>query len=420
MDKWAEKVCKRHGDRFLMPGCRFRDLWGHTSTVPRKKAERVIVSGFNGAPLLREIIGLWRQGAVPCLIPPTLSADRRRYCQELIGRHDPDDREAVIMFTSSTSGSHPKGVRLSHDNLLSHIRMLREHVPESMFGPEDRTFAFLPWTHCYGLMGECMSVMDRGASMGVMSQPWSVPRFVWGMHTTKPTILFVVPKLLTMIGRYPRWLWGGHRLRCIVSGGAYLPPRVRGSFPGLPILQGYGLTEMSPMVALQNSFDPTNHDDVGSLLPGVSVELTDDHEIVVNGPNRFLGYLGEPDLLPHTPYATGDCGRIEKDGRLVLLGRNSEMIKLSNGRFVSLTDVEEDIVRSCPSIREICLWQTPYGLFGVVCSPRMISRVSSPRFGMNVCVVSTREPFLRDSMTMKGEKARGAIRSRFCLLKNTG
>lgn len=416
MDKWVERVCRRYGERLLMPGCRFVDL---LDNIPRSynQGERVVVSGYNGAPLLREIIGLWRQGAVPCMIPPTLSAERRRYCQDLIYRHDPDEREAMVMFTSSTSGTHPKGVRLSHDNLLSHIRMLREHVPESLFGPGDRTFAFLPWTHCYGLMGECMSVMDRGAFMGVMSRPWSVPRFVWGMHSTRPTILFVVPKLLAMIGRYPRWVWGGDRLRCIVSGGAYLPPKVRGSFPGLPILQGYGMTEMSPMVALQNSLDQQN-DDVGSVLPDISVEISRDNEILVNGPNRFLGYLGEPDISQHEPYATGDCGRIGEDGRLILLGRSSEMIKSSNGRFVSLTDIEEDIVRYFPFIREICLWQTPYGLFGVVCSPRFINRVSSPRFGISVCVVSTTEPFLKDSMTMKGEKARGMIRERFCLLND--
>lgn len=423
--------------RVLMGRSTYHDLLSASTAVslpPLSRGDRVVVSERNGIGFLSRLMALWRVGAVPCLIPPTLSVDKRRYCEDLVRTAPRVDncREALILFTSSTSGNYPKGVRLSHENLVSHMDMLRRHVPDTLFGRDDRTFAFLPWSHCYGLMGECFSVMDRGARTNVLrGGDFRIDRFVMGMMTTSPTILFVVPRLLELLTRYPSWSWGGRSLRYVVSGGARLDPILADRFTrrhGIPILQGYGMTEMSPMVTLQNDLcidQGTMTIGTGEVLPGVHVRIDGQtEEILVNGPNRFLGYLGEPDLPPGAWHATGDRG--EWDGRtLRLLGRRNDRIKLPNGRFHDIQDVEQKILSANPQLRELCLWDTAEGLRGVVHDPRATDStvilecsftIGTARTRLSIPVRMLPHSFLtveQGTLTLKGEKARSVVRKMY-------
>lgn len=424
-------TCEKWGDRPFIGEFSYRDVLRMSDSVvvrPSRMYERVVVSSSNTAGMIARIMALWREQSIPVLVPVNMRTETKEYCINMMMQHPqghPND--AMILFTSSTSGSHPKGVRLGHHGLLAHIEMLRQHVPDSLFSKDDRTLAFLPWTHCYGLMGECLSVMDRGACMNVLpSASFNPYRFLWGLHRTAPTILFVVPRILSMLMPYPKWVWGGTHLRYIVSGGAYLDPVLKRRFIDchrIPVLQGYGMTEMSPMVSLQNSPDAFLGDDVGSLLPNIRVQI-DPHtnEILVDSPAKFNGYLNDPlqdNDNNHGMYRTGDIGSLDRDDILTVKGRVGDMVKTPNGRFISLGEIECNIQREYPWVREICLWQENGLLRGIIyghppASGSITSRLrvqSDTGFNIDATVVT--QPFANlelGTLTLKGEISRQAVR----------
>ena len=421
MYKWMRLTCERWGDRPFIGRISYRDVLRMSENVIQdaRANDRIIVSEPNSALMIARLLALWRVGSVPCLISPNVPVEKKQYCTELVKGTQGD--EALILFTSSTSGSRPKGVRLGHRGLLAHIDMLREHVPRTVFHGDDRTFAFLPWTHCYGLMGECMSVMDRGASMGILDTKSFDPyRFVWGLHRTSPTILFVVPRVLDVLMPYPKWCWGGERLRYIVSGGAYLDPVKKRAFMHrhrIPILQGYGMTEMSPMVSLQNHPDACTGEDVGTLLPGVRARIDPvTEEILVHSPAKALGYLNHTEWDRDAFYRTGDTGALENDRLLTVRGRLGDMIKLPNGRFASLATLEQDLLRKHPWIKELCLWQENGRTRGILYGspPSSDKAIRSDFKEMDVKMVNHSFADVRSgTLTLKGEISRHAVRARY-------
>lgn len=336
-----------------------------------KRGDRVILSQHNHPSFLIKLGAIWRCGATACLIPPHLSPEKKKYCQHVVLKKktvSSDEEDAIVFFTSGTSSLYPKGVILTHENLVSHVSALDTHIPEQLLTSSDTTFSFLPWTHCYGLMGECMSVVSRGASMDLYthsSRAFSFPRFWYGLQWSRPTILMTIPRLLESLSSLfltspsfsllspstKRSLLFGSRLRYIVSGGASLSPEIRRQWyhdTGLPIHQGYGCTEMSPMISFQTSFD--EHDtSVGKILPHVKVSFKE-QEICVNGPARMKGYLHEETgecvvMNPTDFFETKDLGHMTPDKMLYVTGRHGATIKLSNGRFVSCSEIEDDIRR---------------------------------------------------------------------------
>lgn len=427
------RTCARWGDRPCVDRFTYRHILAMATEMDSERGDirchdRVIVSEYNSGRMLARILALWRWGCVPCLVPPQLPADARRHCEDQIRGTQGD--EGLILFTSATSGALPKGVRLSHANLEAHREMLRQHVPLHLFHSGDRTLAVLPWTHCYGLMGECFSALDRGVHLHTMGGRFHPARFLWGMHRARPTVLFVVPRIIDMLSATPSWVWGGSRLRLMVSGGAYLSPDRKSAFMArhaIPILQGYGMTEMSPMVSLQNRLDAADGADVGELLPHVAVSIAEDGEIHVDSPARCQGYLGEPDHPRDRPHATGDWGRL--DGTILHVeGRIGDRVKTSNGRFHSLIDIEWDVrclVRQNDpslSIGDLCIWEHGEGFRGVA-----ETRRGDPRSGSSVRVVWDGRPVHLvliegavarpedGTLTLKGENSRRRIRQRFSI-----
>ncbi len=146
----------------------------------------------------------------------------------------------------------------------------------------------------------------------------------------------------------------GGKLKVIVSGGAALQPRLAHIFwaAGIPVLEGYGLTETSPVIAV-NNFDENGvkFGTVGPVLKNTQVKIADDHEILCKGPGVMLGYYKEPALTAEAIdsegwFHTGDLGRIETEGHLKITGRKKELFKTSFGKYVSPEMIENNLKES--------------------------------------------------------------------------
>jgi long-chain acyl-CoA synthetase len=304
------------------------------------------------------------------------------------GQRRPVHREAgdpaVICYTSGTTGR-PKGVTISHGALQAQIRALR-----SVMGNDHRTrvVSLLPPSHLFELTAGTLAVLAGGGSVirGAAPTPESV---VAAMAAARPRTMVVVPLFLgalraaigrevTRLGpvrgvvmkgllalagrvgsrRLRRWLcrpllrrFGG-RLEYFVSGGAPLDPEVAEFFDalGVPVLQGYGLTEASPVVATNRPGD-NRPGSVGRPLPGTEVRIADDGEIRVRGPQLMLGYWRDPAATRAAVDSegwlrTGDVGRLDDDGYLYVEGRSGHRIVLACGEKVQPEEVETVILRS--------------------------------------------------------------------------
>ncbi len=300
----------------------------------------------------------------------------------------------TIIYTSGTTGN-PKGVMLSHNNLVTNaIATSTAHE----FGLGYRALSFLPLCHVYERMMN-YHFQFKGTSiyylenMGIIAET---------MREIKPHIANTVPRLLEKIydniinkGKNLPWIskqiffWAvnlglrfrltgnnrfyrfrlgiarklvfskwkealGGELRVLVSGGAALQSRLERIFwaAGIPVLQGYGLTETSPVIAVNPLRVPDiKFETVGPILDGVEVKIADDGEILCKGPNIMMGYYKEPEMTAEVIDAegwfhTGDIGRIE-DGRFLrITDRKKEMFKLSAGKYISPQVIENKLKES--------------------------------------------------------------------------
>jgi long-chain acyl-CoA synthetase len=302
---------------------------------------------------------------------------------------------ATIIYTSGTSGR-PKGVMLSHHNILTNAHSSSLVVPLSR---DDLLLSFLPLSHTFERTAGYYVPMMCGATVAYAR---SIQQLQEDLVTVRPTILVSVPRIYERVysgiraklaegpasarklfklavdigysrfeyrqGRSPRrishLLWPlldnlvakkvmgklGGRLRGAMSGGAALPAEAARVFIGLglPILQGYGMTESSPVVC-SNTFDDNVPSSVGRPIPGVEVKLGDSDALLIRGPNVMLGYWNDPDatravLSPDGWLNSGDVARID-DGRITITGRLKEIIVMSTGEKVPPADMEAAILR---------------------------------------------------------------------------
>lgn len=345
---------------FIFPNLTFSELLERVDTwhhKPKPWNNRVVVSSPTNTPeFIVELLSIWKRNYVPCLIPDYYNKSMKRHCIDLLNMREayPDKREGLVLFTTGTSSGKPKGVRLSAENVVRQMQMLEEHVPRSILDADDRTLSMMPWYHSYGLC-ELLSVIDRGCS--TLPHTYTTPASYWlNLQYCQPNVLFTVPRLLEMIKNkiesspvlygslsqdVLRAAWFGKSIRHIISGGAALRSNVKIFYNDrmeIPIYTGYGCTEMAPMISLETSFD-LHSQHAGQLLPHIWVEDRQDGVIAVNGPNRFMGYLGEPLLDATEYYNTGDIG-FHKNGRIYIQGRQSNTVKLSNGKFINLSEIE--------------------------------------------------------------------------------
>jgi len=268
------------------------------------------------------------------------------------------DDLATIMYTSGTTGN-PKGVMLTHGNLLSNVRAMLERSGQH---PSDVVLSWLPYTHIYARTVDHYSSLASGVLLCIAE---SADTLVQDLADVQPTHMASVPrfyeKVLTLVadpdpqvvGRRLRDLFGP-RVDWLSSGGAPLPYPVARTYAdsGVLVLQGYGLTETSPVISF-NSKDAYKPETVGRPLPGVDVKIAADGEILTRGPHIMKGYWKNPQATAEAIrdgwFHTGDLGELDGDGFLKITGRKKELLVLSNGKKVPPAFIE-GLLQSDPCI----------------------------------------------------------------------
>ncbi len=314
----------------------------------------------------------------------------------------PDD-VASIVYTSGTTGN-PKGVELTHRNLVEHALNAAAY-PElhKLTSPGKRILLFLPLAHVLARHLEILS-MASGMTIGFSPSPTTLPA---DLKSFKPHWMLAVPRVLEAFyntadartggglkQRLFRWAAEvsrrasatrqngrlspslavqlrladalvlhkvrealGGEMQFVVSGGARLSPELAHFYTGLgvTVLEGYGLTESSAP-ATCNPQDAPRVGTVGLPLPGCTVRIAEDGEVLIKGPLVFAGYHGREDLTAEVLidgwFATGDLGSLDTDGYLRITGRKKEIIVTDGGKNVQPAGLE-DAIRPDPIIQEV-------------------------------------------------------------------
>ncbi len=256
---------------------------------------------------------------------------------------------ATIMYTSGTTGN-PKGVMLTHANLLTNAQASDEAGHR---GPGAVLLCWLPFSHIYARTVDHYLSIFAGVPLALAESAETV---VDDLAEIRPTHMSSVPRLyekvLATVASLPaddrnrrlRDIFGP-RVDWLGSGGAPLPIAVAQAFhdAGLLVLQGYGLTESSPVI----SFNRKAHyklETVGQAIPGVEVRIAPDGEVLTHGPHVMKGYWKNPqataDTIKDGWLHTGDLGSLDAEGFLSITGRKKELLVLSNGKKVAPTQIE--------------------------------------------------------------------------------
>jgi long-chain acyl-CoA synthetase len=305
----------------------------------------------------------------------------------------PDDL-ATIIYTSGTTGE-PKGVMLTHSNLVSNLIDSSGHLE---FGEHDIALSVLPLSHVFERQAMYMYLHQGMAVYFAESLQTIGPN----LREVRPTVLVGVPRIFEKIyarireraaeaGKvasallawsvsvareyakhqlahrpippllklkhaiasklvFSKWkaAFGG-RMRLLVSGGAALPEDLSYIYigAGIPIVQGYGLTETSPVITT-SQIEDNRVGTVGKAIPNVDIRIADDGEIEIRGPNVMRGYYNKPEetskvFTSDGWFKTGDIGMLDDDGFLRITDRKKELFKTSGGKYISPQPIEQSI-----------------------------------------------------------------------------
>ncbi len=274
----------------------------------------------------------------------------RYYAKQNINRNP--DSAAVILFTSGSEG-HPKGVVLSHSNLLANYTQVRCHI---YFNPNELVFTCLPIFHSFGLNAGFLMPLFGGAKVFLYPTPLHYRLIPELIYELRATIFFGTNTFFKGYARYAH-PFDFNSLKVTVAGAEKLhddTSRLWAEKYGIRIMQGYGVTETSPVIAVNNLMS-NKPGTVGRIIPDMEfyIKPVDGIErgghLVVKGPNVMQGYLlyGKPGKI-HPPstergagwYDTGDIAEVDNHGFITILGRAKRFAKVG-GEMVSLSSVEE-------------------------------------------------------------------------------
>jgi len=306
-----------------------------------------------------------------------------------------EEEMVTMIYTSGTTGI-PKGVMLSHKNLVSNFTTCSHHFA---LGLGHRSISFLPLCHIFERTVNNV-FMYRGIGIYYVE---SLPQIIQSIKEVKPHIFTAVPRLMESVydgimakgklltgikfklffwavdlGKdfvfnqrvglirkikmaiadkliYSKWREGlGGNIQLIVSGGALLQSRIARVFSaaGLTVLEGYGLTETAPVIAVSNAV--TGEIKIGTngpVIKGVEVKIAEDGEILAKGPNLMMGYYKEPGLTSEVIDAdgwfhTGDVGLLDEGKYLKITDRKKEIFKLSGGKYIAPQLIENKLKES--------------------------------------------------------------------------
>ena len=293
---------------------------------------------------------------------------------------------ATILYTSGTGGE-PKGVVLTHQNLASNVNAIKSIVKVIS---SDKFLSILPLSHIFERTVGYYVPLSCGATISYIEDP---RQFGTVIKEEKPSIVLGVPRLYEKIydkimgevsknplkkALFEVFLWLaetlgeksavrkflestvfskiekglGGQIRFFVSGAAPLPEEIGRFFKaiGIKILEGYGLTETSPVVSC-NTLENINFGTVGKPLPGIDVKIASDGEILVKGASVMAGYYQNEQATKAAFsedgwFKTGDLGELDKRGYLKIIGRKKDIIVLSTGKKVSPALVEEGLEKN--------------------------------------------------------------------------
>jgi len=314
-----------------------------------------------------------------------------RAVRESAARARPED-VATFIYTSGTTGD-PKGVMLTHNNLVSNVK---GSMKVFAMGRDDLALSFLPLSHVFERMAGHYLMLHRGVTIAYAEGVDKVPE---NMAEVRPTLMCSVPRLYEkMYARINekvaadpplrraifRWAIGagreffacrvekrspgallklrfaladrlvfskikartGGRLRLFVSGGAPLAREVAEFFgaAGMLVLEGYGLTETSPVITV-NRPDDLRPGAVGKPLEGVEVRIAEDGEVLTRGPHVMEGYFNRPDATaeaidPEGWFHTGDIGVVDREGFLTITDRKKDILVTSGGKNIAPQPIE--------------------------------------------------------------------------------
>jgi long-chain acyl-CoA synthetase len=307
---------------------------------------------------------------------------------------DPNDL-ATLIYTSGTTGR-PKGVMLSHNNIVSNVLASEKRVP--LIKGETKALSFLPICHIFERM-----ILYLYQYCGVeIHFAESIEKMSDNLKEVKPNVMTAVPRLYEKVfdkiyGRgedlsgikQKLFYWAieiglqyepyrangwwyekklglarklifskikdglGGKLDLMVSGSAALQPRLTRFFAAaeMPIMEGYGLTETSPVASVNDQRNGGFRiGTVGRILDGVEVKIAEDGEILVKGPNVMLGYYKDEnktnEVMTGDYFHTGDIGEVSNDGFLKITDRKKEMFKTSGGKYVAPALIENELKQS--------------------------------------------------------------------------
>jgi long-chain acyl-CoA synthetase len=311
---------------------------------------------------------------------------------------------ATIIYTSGTTGE-PKGVMLTHRNFLSNIESTLQVLS---LGPSDVHLSFLPLSHVFERMAGYYTMLAGGARIAFAE---SIDKVAENLLEIRPTIIIAVPrfyeKVKARIDETARQLTGfrkrlftwalrvaeqvgerrragravspwlafqyaladrlvyhkikartGGRVRTLVSGGAALRKDIAIFFDnlGLRILEGYGLTETSPVISV-NTPTAWKPGSVGRPIPGVEVKIAEDGEILTRGPHVMKGYFRRPEATqaaidPDGWFHTGDIGYLDEDGFLYITDRKKDILVTAGGKNIAPQKIE-NLLKQSPWIEEV-------------------------------------------------------------------